>query len=219
MDNGIHGVLFDLDGVLVDGPEWHKNAFNSTLTWLGLSPLDEYDHLENFNGLSTYKKLDILVERGIHRFELGHIRSEFYRQKQKFTKEIIEEKCRPVTRIIDTVVYANSIFNNNTGVVTNCSRETAELMLTKANLINRFKVIITNEDVGGKIKPHPWPYIKAKTELGFANSYKSVLAIDDTDKGIVSAVDAMCRTWKLDSFEDLTVRNLMKVLSAYCITI
>ena len=37
-DNGIRGILFDLDGVLVNGPEWHEEAFNQTLEFLGMRP-------------------------------------------------------------------------------------------------------------------------------------------------------------------------------------
>ena len=219
-DNGIRGILFDLDGVLVDGPKWHEEAFNQTLEYFLMEPLAHEDHMTNFNGLSTHKKLDILKERGTFKeSEHGLEREWFYDEKQFRTENIIKEKCKPVTRIIDTVVYANSVFQNNTAVVTNCSRATAELMLTKANLIDRFKVIVTNEDVDGYTKPHPWPYIKAQNMLGFENRPKCMLAIDDTEKGIASAVDAMCSTWRLKSFEELTVRNLMRVLSNYTIRI
>jgi len=219
VDHGIRAVCFDLDGVLVDAPDWHREAFNLALRDICSPVLSDEDHEANFNGLSTYKKLDILARRGNEDFKFPDIRKYFYDKKQEFTRKLIGERCEPVTRVIDVVNYANSIFDNKTAVVTNCSRSTAEAMLEKSNLLHRFQFIITNEDVDGKIKPHPWPYLLAKNRLGFGNSNKSVLAIDDIDKGIISAVDAQMRTWRLKKFEDLTVRNLMKVLSGYRIRI
>ncbi len=218
-DHGIRAICFDLDGVLVDAPDWHREAFNNALRELRFRPLDMADHLANFNGLSTFKKLDILAERGEEMFWVPNVRQHFYDVKQRFTEELIEERCEPVTRIIDVVNYANSFLGNKTAVVTNCSRITAEAMLRKTNLDGLFQFIITNEDVDGKIKPHPWPFLLAKNKLGLANTNKTVLAIDDTSKGIMSAVDAQMRTWHLKSFEDLTVRNLMNVVSAYRITL
>lgn len=218
-DHGIRAICFDLDGVLVDAADWHRQAFDKALRGFHLTPLLMKDHLINFNGLSTYKKLDILVSRGIDMFCYDDVRSSFYDSKQALTEQMIEERCGPVTRVIDAINYANSVFDNQTAVVTNCSRATAELMLKKSNLLHRFQFIITNEDVCGHVKPHPRPYLTAKTKLGLGNTSKSVLAIDDTKKGIMSAVDAQMRTWRLKRFEDLTVRNLMKVVSSYRIVL
>ena len=221
-DHRIRAVCFDLDGVLVDAPEWHKEAFNMALEHFGLQPLSDEEHLKTFNGLSTRVKLEILQKQG-RLYTIGPwsntSHDDFYNKKQEYTQQLIEHNCVPIERIIETVRHANRLFDNKTAVVTNCSRRTAELMLEKSGLSGLFQFIITNEDVDGKIKPHPWPYILAQNKLGFANTSKVVLAIDDTGKGIMSAVDAHMRTWRLRRFEDLSVTNLNKVLDYYRITI
>jgi beta-phosphoglucomutase-like phosphatase (HAD superfamily) len=219
VDHRIKAVAFDLDGVLVDAPEWHKIAFNMALEHYFFKPLTDEEHEKNFNGLSTRAKLKILSDQGRWSDGWPMSNDKFYDKKQEFTAELIELNCEPITRVIDTVEYANSIFGGKTCVVTNCSRSTAELMLKKSNLFHRFQFIITNGDVDGKIKPHPWPYLLAKDKMGYSNSSKTVLAIDDTSKGIMSAVDAKMRAWRLENFEDLTVRNLMSVLGGYRIAI
>lgn len=214
-DHGIRAVCFDLDGVLVNAADWHKEALNQALVDFGFEPIGNDEHLNIFNGLSTRKKLKMLDALG--RFD--HVLSNcVYNQKQKYTKEIIEEKCEPNDRVISAVNYANMLFKNKTCVVTNCSRETAELMLTKSQLLNKFWFLVTNEDVDGKIKPHPRPYLLARSKLGLINS-RNILAIDDTDKGIASAVEARCRTWLLENFEDLNIDNLEIVLHNYSISI
>jgi len=214
-DHRIKAISFDLGGVLIASKHWHKRAFDMALANFGYTPLDEQDHLDNFNGLSTYRKLEILRARG--QFTIDS--DKFNAMKQVYTIELIDKLCKPITRVSDVVNYANSLFNGNTAVVTSCSRVTATLMLKKAGLLDKFKVIVTNNDVDGLIKPHPFPYIKAQNLLGFANQENVCLAIDDNDNGIKSAMDAKCRFWRLENFEDLTCMNLMEQLSALRVTI
>lgn len=215
--HNIKGILFDLDNVLVYGSDWHRDAFNSSLEVHNCDPLSQEEHLKYFNGLSSQRKLRILVERGRIPNDV-HLHKSINRIKQKYTVELIEKNCKPIARVIDVLVYARSA-GFKIGLVTNCSRETTMLMLQKARLIDKFDTIVTNNDVDEKIKPHPWPYLLAKYNLGFANKRKSCLAIDDTEKGIMSAIDAGCRTWQLKNFKDLSVRNLMGIISSFRITI
>lgn len=211
VDHGIKAMCFDLDGVLVDAADWHKLALNRALEFYGFDGISEEDHIKTYNGLGTYRKLEMLgIPKKYHRG--------IYGKKQDFTIDYIDRKCKTVERIRGAVSEAYRLFGGNICVVTNCSRYTAELMLKKAGLFDLFKFIVTNEDVDGKIKPHPWPYIFAQQKLGFTKN-KEVLAVDDTGRGIISAVDARCRTWFLKNFEDLTADNLNRVLDGYRITI
>ena len=58
-------VLFDLDGVLVDATEWHYVALNRALALFGFD-ITRYEHLSDYNGLPTRKKLQMLsVEKGL----------------------------------------------------------------------------------------------------------------------------------------------------------
>ncbi len=216
-DHGIRGLLFDLDGVLVDAADWHRDAFNLSLEVHNFPALLQEEHMRDFNGLSSRRKLSMLVERG-HVHDDAEIHESIHKAKQEYTVKLIEENCVPFARVIDVLVYARSI-HLKIGCVTNCSRKTAMLMLEKARLVDLFDTIVTNTDVDGKIKPHPWPYLLAKANLGFSNERKICLAIDDTWKGIMSAVDAGCRTWKLNNYEDLSVRNLVKRMEALRTTI
>ena len=201
-------VCYDLDGVLVDGANWHRDAFNMALQDYGFEPIGEEEHLKDFNGLSTRKKLSMLIDK-------KRISSEFtdriHKRKQENTIVLIEDLCKPIQRVTDVVAYTS--YTYKIAVVTNCIRETAHLMLTKAGLIDYFEVIITNEDVDGNIKPHPWPYYLAKQKLGFTLRSKEVLAIDDTEKGVMSAIDSGSKVWHLENFEDLTVKETVKRLS------
>jgi len=206
--HGIRAILFDLDGVLVDAADWHKEAFNLMLTEHGYASLTDKEHVVDFNGLSSRKKLAMLVEQGRvpdNQKELDRL----HVFKQTKTVEMIQEKCKPTIRVTDVLVYSKSI-GMKIGVVTNCSRATSLMMLRLSNC-DMLDVLVTNNDVGGKIKPHPWPWLKAAFDLELCP--KQCLAIDDTmSKGVISAVKARCKIWHLKKFEDLSVKNLMTIL-------
>ena len=88
-NHGIKAVCFDLDGVLVDAPGWHKEAFLRAMQRVQILPvITPEDHDANFNGLSTYKKLDILADRGHEDLRIPNVRKHFYDIKQQLTEEI-----------------------------------------------------------------------------------------------------------------------------------
>jgi len=216
LDHGIRAILFDLDGVLVDAADWHKEAFNLMLTEHGYEPLTDKEHDIDFDGLSSRKKLAMLVELGRLPDDQS-VLDKLHDFKQVKTVELITEKCGPTTRVTDVLVYAKSI-GLKIGVVTNCSYPTATMMLDMIGLSDKLDVLVTNTDVEGKIKPHPWPFIKAYFELKLRS--RQCLAIDDSmSKGIISAVEAGCRTWHLKKFKDLSVKNLMNILEGLKIQI
>ena len=57
--------IFDLDGVLVDACEWHKNALNEALHKVCSYKISKEEHISTFNGIPTREKLKILSLRGI----------------------------------------------------------------------------------------------------------------------------------------------------------
>jgi HAD superfamily hydrolase (TIGR01509 family) len=168
--------------------------------------MTESEHSTRFNGLSTKRKLEMLtVEGRLPNDKALHNLIEA--QKQILTVQYIEEFFRPITRVIDTVRFAASI--GQVALVTNCSRYTTQLMLEKSNLAQFFKIVVTNEDVGGSIKPSPYPYIAAVEQISPDLCPSECMAIEDSPKGIAAAHAAGCFVWELPNFEALTVSNLM----------
>jgi len=197
------GVLFDLDGVLVDAPQWHREAFDEALKVVSCAPLTEDEYEKVFNGLSTKKKLEILASQGrVARDQIAGIAE----LKQNFTTDLIMKNCKPIERIKDVVfwLYLNGF---KTGVVTNCSKLSCHLMLKLSGLIGCWHTCITNEDVDGFIKPHPAPYFVGVRETCY--SPELAMAIDDSHHGIASARAAhIGKIWHLTKFSDLTLKNL-----------
>lgn len=207
MSHGVKAIFFDLHGVLVDTADWHRQALNAALgAYLIKKPADDHPVWDVYGG--TLRQLDYLVDgrwKGIL-----FAKDDIYALKQFYMQKLIEEHCKPVERIINVVAWAKSK-GFKLAVVTNGNRFNAEKMLEVSELDSYFDFIISREDVGEKIKPHPRPYLEARWRLGLGE--KEALAIDDSAKGIMSALDARCQTWWLRERDLLGVENFKRVIN------
>ncbi len=108
-------VIFDLDGVLVDARELHYKALNQAL-----SSIDERfvisreEHLSTFDGLSTFKKLDILqYKRGLKE----NYKDIIWKLKQEKTLSIIDqftpdEKIKNILKYLKREGYLTACCTN-----------------------------------------------------------------------------------------------------------
>ena len=198
----IKGVIFDMDGVLIDAREWHFEALNLALEPFGLAiPRDQ--HLLRFDGLSTKQKLEILSSET----QLPSLLHDtISRVKQDRTLRIAAERCFP--EVAHQILLSRLLKSGfKIGLYTNSIRKTTEFMLTYANLIQFIHVITTNEDVP-KPKPAPDGYLQTCAALGLHPG--EVIVIEDGEYGITAAKDAGCRVLKV---EDPTDVNLELFLS------
>jgi HAD superfamily hydrolase (TIGR01509 family) len=221
VDHGIKAIFFDLHGVLVDTSHWHKVAVLSAMEdILGYVPEPLISNAHPFWGVygGTLKQLESIHLGAWVSFDKTErqVRRAIYDRKQYYTQQFIKERCRPIPKVIDVMNYAKSI-GLRLACVTNGNRVNAEKMVEASGLSKYFEFIIARENVDEKIKPHPLPYLTARYKMNLA--HKEALVIDDTLRGIISAVDARCRTWRLKNIDDLSVRNLMRVMSSYRCTL
>src|SRR6266550_2890308 len=88
----IKSVLIDLDGTLCDCTELHYISLNKALKIVSNFEISRKNHEENFNGLTTKKKLDMLsTSRAINEGDKQRI----WDLKQEYTKETILETLKP----------------------------------------------------------------------------------------------------------------------------
>lgn len=200
----INAVLFDMDGVLVDACEWHREALNEALIIHDHKPISIEDHYKTYNGLPTKRKLRLL---GIDEREIDIIE----KNKQRITMEIVNERCLPNTKIIKTLEYLKSQ-SLKLGCVTNSVEFTTKQILAKSEILEYFDIVVTNNDVK-RNKPFPDCYLFACEALNM--SPKNVLVIEDNPKGIQSAIDAGCNVRVLFDIKDLTVDFIKSELRKY----
>ena len=178
----IKAVLFDLDGVLVDACDWHYHALNMSLEKHAGFKIEKKDHIDNFNGLPTIKKLKMLEKKKMLKEENFE---KIWKDKQKLIKSKLDVCC-----------------------VTNSIRKTAELMLKKTGQIKFMKFIITNEDVVNP-KPDPECYISAIAKLNLDK--ENVLIIEDSEKGYAAAVQSGANVIKVKNPNEVNIDLFKKV--------
>ena len=175
----IKAILFDMDGVLIEAKEWHYEALNRALKLFGM-PISRFDHLTSFDGLPTLRKLEMLtLERGLPK-ELHVFINEM---KQKFTMEIVHERCKPMS----IHEYALSNLKDKgykLAVCSNSVRNTVETMMQRSALSGYLDFMMSNEDVN-RGKPDPEMYVRSMEH--FALKPTECLIIEDNENGIKAA--------------------------------
>src|ERR687889_327752 len=121
----IKGIIFDMDGVLIDAKEWHYEALNAALKLFGCE-ISRYDHLVTFDGLPTKKKLEMLSLEGGFPRKLHDFVNDF--KQQYALAKLSAEGYR-------LAVGSNSV------------RRTIEVMMEKAGLSRYIEFYLSNEDV------------------------------------------------------------------------
>jgi beta-phosphoglucomutase-like phosphatase (HAD superfamily) len=200
-------VIFDMDGVLVDACDWHKDAFNQALEELCGYKISDEEHYSEFNGLPTKTKLAKLAEKGIVK-EDKKLHKEINNLKQENTIRIIEESC----------VYDNSKVNLvswlklkgiKVACFTNSIRKTAELMLDKCGVLSELDLLVTNQDVK-EPKPSPEGYLKVLKHFNI--SPQDAMIVEDSPKGIKAATAAGCKIMKVDNATQVYTENMRRFI-------
>ena len=196
----IKGIIFDMDGVLIDAKEWHYEALNQALELFGYK-ISRYDHLVTFDGLPTRKKLEMLsaekgLPAGLHEF--------INKMKQKYTMEYVYMKCKPMFNH----QYALSRLKSEgykLALASNSVRITIDMMMEKADLAQYLDFTLSNQDVV-KAKPDPEIYNKAIARLGFKP--EECLILEDNQNGIEAALASGAHLLKIGTVHDVTYTNI-----------
>ncbi len=197
----IKGILFDLDGVLIDAKDWHYEALNNALMKFDCSPIDRQEHLSTFDGLPTRTKLDILTEKGRVPKEMH---DSIYNEKQKLTMKYVQDKTKPVKKHIEALKKLKKD-GYILAVCSNAIRPSVKTMLENAGIIDYFKFYLSNEDVNNP-KPNPEIYLKAANKLGLKKD--ECLAIEDNEKGFKSVNSAGVNLMKVKTVHDVYYENI-----------
>jgi HAD superfamily hydrolase (TIGR01509 family) len=204
--NGISGIVFDMDGVLIDAKDWHFEALNRALSLFGFE-INRYEHLVTFDGLPTKKKLEVLSrDRGLP----GKLHNFIGDLKQAYTIELIFRNCKPMFQH----EYALARLKQGgfkLALASNSIRRTIELMMERANLLSFFDLIVSNQDVK-EPKPHPEMYLKTAASLNIRPA--ECLVVEDNEKGFAAAEAAGCHVLRVGSVHDVSYDRIIHYLES-----
>ena len=197
-------VLFDLDGVLVDATEWHYIALNRALALFGFD-ITRYEHLSDYNGLPTRKKLEMLsVEKGLP----AALHAMLSRLKQVYTRDEILTKCRPVFEK-EYMLSRLRKEGYRMAVCSNSIRESLQMMIQQSGLTEYFEFLMSNEDVS-RSKPDPEIYTRAMTRMGVTPA--ETVIVEDSPHGLEAARRSGAHVCQVAGFTDVDYFKLRSAI-------
>jgi beta-phosphoglucomutase len=177
----VRGVLFDLDGVIVDTIHYHYLAWKHLLEARGGGPVSEHAILLH-EGRSSREILPVLMkEAGVHIPEEEY--SAFIEQKRAYFRTIVQVHYYP--RAFETIdALRNRGFK--VALVTACALKNMQHSLNDEQQ-SHFNFILTGDEVKNA-KPFPESYLTAAAKLGIPP--QECMVVENAPLGIEAAKNA-----------------------------
>ena len=176
----IKGVIFDMDGTIVDSLPYHHDAWR---IFFEENKVDDFsEKLKRYNGGGT---LDLM--KAVY----GNIYSIDELKKMSDDKEIIFRKIykgniKPIEGLLEFISELKSK-NILVGLASNAIRKNVTLTLNELDIYDLFDSIICGDEVSfGK----PNPEMFDKTVIGFNLKKDDCVMFEDSIEGVEGAVNA-----------------------------
>ncbi|MBS1257986.1 MAG: Validoxylamine A 7'-phosphate phosphatase [Candidatus Scalindua arabica] len=176
----INTIIFDMDGVVVDGMPYHIQSWKEALSTIDMSVSDLEIYL--MEGMTGRETMEIFASRS-KRYLSDETTEKVIKLKRKIFKDIFTVI---LMKGIKDFLFELKARRYHLALVTGTRLEVVKKVL-QVGLNDIFKVIVTGECVN-KGKPDPEPYEKAVEELGIRK--EDCIVIENAPAGITSAKSA-----------------------------
>lgn len=172
----LRGVVFDMDGVVIDSHPAHRGAWRSFFEDLGRATSDT--------------ELDIILDGGkreeILKHFLGELNPEQIAEYGKRKDELLRNHCIRLMPMIGVVEFLDHLSNSGVrmALATSASRHRACGNLEELRLAHYFETIVTGDEVtAGKPDPAIYRLVAARMQ----ESPDHLLAMEDAVSGVKAA--------------------------------
>ena len=176
----MHGVIFDMDGVLVDSNEAHFEAFKRMGEKIGTPFTIEI--LQKTFGMHNTQIFPLWLGQHITRAEA----MAYGEEKERIYRDIAATKLKEVPGAIDLVRRVRKA-GFKMAVGSSGPRENVALALSTLQIDDAFDFIVTGSDISTG-KPNPEVFLKAATGLNLKP--KHCLVIEDAPGGVQAGLNA-----------------------------
>lgn len=178
----LKGVIFDLDGVLIDSEYYQSQAW--------IEALKNYKVFLKVNDLLKYKgKSAEIIEKELkEKYNLNLKEGELVRARNQQVLKIFRQKKK--IKLMGYAKEALKFFSQKDkklALASTGSKEEVLLKLKKAKLLKYFPVIVSRDEVK-RGKPFPDIYLLAVKKLNLKP--ENCLALEDTQSGVEAAKSA-----------------------------
>ncbi len=183
-------VIFDFNGTLSDDEpvllQVFTELFEEHLGWR----LSTVDYFERLAGHSDREIIELAVTqrigRAAHHPELV---SQLLAARRERYLQLVDEEC-PIRDRSQQLVHALADANCPMAIVTGAQRADVDFVLSRSNVGQHFKGVVTEEDVQPG-KPHPEGFLRGAQLLGIKPT--DILVFEDSVVGIRAAQAAEMR--------------------------
>ena len=179
----LQGLLFDLDGVIVDTAKYHYLAWKVLADELGI-PFDEKDN-ERLKGVSRMTSFEIILEIG-HRTMPQEKKDMCCGKKNEIYLSYIQ-RLRKDEVLPGVRHFLQDALAKGYKTALGSSSKNSVLILERLGLSDLFNAVIDGTKVV-KAKPDPEVFIRGADELQLP--YKACVVFEDAVAGILAAHDA-----------------------------
>jgi len=174
----LKGILFDMDGIIVDSEEIHCKSYVDTFAKHNITLTDE-----EFYDLWTKKGLGVEDFTKIHGYKVDAARLKD--EKGILFRKMIREDPRLIENADNVIKELSKKYR--LALVSSSRRDDVYAVLDSTNLKQYFEVIVARYDVKNK-KPAPDSFLLATKKLNL--SVDEVVVIEDAEKGVLAAYNA-----------------------------
>jgi HAD superfamily hydrolase (TIGR01509 family) len=189
----VHGVVFDLDGVIADTERLHWAAYREVLLEFGVDlGLEEYRRHWIAGGFGP--------EHACRTYALPLTPAALRARKAPVYLALLERGVRACPGAPEALARLHPV--HRIGLATNTARREVDLILDQLGVAARFHATVAREDYA-QPKPAPDAYLAAAVALGVAPA--DCVVVEDTQRGVRAALAAGMRVVAVPS--DLTFDN------------
>lgn len=212
------GVIFDMDGVIVDSNPYHKIALKEFCSRHGYELTDD-QLLKRIYGRTNREWITDLFGKLPEEQLL-----EYTEEKEQLYRKLFNEDIKPLkglVKFLDLLDEKNIL----RAIGTSAPRSNVDFTLTRTNTTKYFPTIL-NDTFVTHSKPHPEIYIKSAAALGLPND--QCIVIEDSLSGVEAGQKAGSKVvgvttthtreelahcaLVIDDFEGLTIEILEKLI-------
>jgi beta-phosphoglucomutase len=212
------GVIFDMDGVIVDSNPFHKVALKEFCSGHGYELSDE-QLLKKIYGRTNREWITELFGK-LPEDQL----LEYTEEKEALYRKLFADDIRPLKGLVRFLDLLNE-HKVLRAIGTSAPRSNVDFTLNKTNIVKYFPTIL-NDTFVTHSKPHPEIYLKSAEALGLPNS--QCIVIEDSLSGVEAGKSAGSKVIGvttthsrselshcdliIDDFEGLTIEMLERLV-------
>ncbi|HSI71509.1 MAG TPA: beta-phosphoglucomutase [Gillisia sp.] len=178
--NSNKGVIFDLDGVIVDTAKFHYLAWRKLANSLGFDITEA--HNEELKGVSRVKSLQKILDWGKVKLTEDQFMEQMALKNDNYLSYISTMSPDDILPGVSKII--EFLLENNVPIALGSASKNARIILEKTNLYQKFNAVVDGNDVS-KAKPNPEVFLIAAEKLNVVP--QNCIVFEDARAGVEAA--------------------------------